>query len=68
VEPARVAHAWRQRRAELGKRREGRRQQRRFRRDPLGYLNNLEELLGQRRWLAWKKRRLEPEKRSSRLS
>jgi hypothetical protein len=35
---------WRQWRAELEKRREGRRQQRRFRRDPDGYLKKLEEL------------------------
>ncbi len=33
---------WRQSRAELEKRREGRRQQRRFRRDPLSYLEKLE--------------------------
>jgi hypothetical protein len=36
---------WQQARAELEKRREGRRQQRRFRRDPDGYLKKLEELL-----------------------
>jgi hypothetical protein len=35
--------AWRQLRAELDKRRQARRQQRRFRRDPLIYLKKLEE-------------------------
>ena len=35
---------WRQQRAELDKRREARRQQRRFRRDPAVYLENLEAL------------------------
>jgi hypothetical protein len=36
---------WRQRRASLEKRREGRRQQRRFRRDPMTYLKKLEEMI-----------------------
>ena len=36
---------WQQTRAELEKGREARRQQRRFRRDPDGYLQKLEELL-----------------------
>ncbi len=35
---------WREQRAELDKRREARRQQRRFRRDPVTYLKKLEEL------------------------
>jgi hypothetical protein len=35
---------WQQARAELEKRREARRQQRRFRRDPVTYLKTLEEL------------------------
>jgi hypothetical protein len=36
--------AWQEQRAELDKRREARRRQRRFRRDPVTYLNKLEEL------------------------
>src|SRR5262245_12409391 len=39
--------AWRRLRAELEKRRRARRQQRRFRRDPLNYLKKLEELARQ---------------------
>jgi hypothetical protein len=38
---------WRQSRAELEKRREARRQQRRFRRDPVSFLQKLEELAAQ---------------------
>ena len=35
---------WQEKRAELNRRRDGRRQQRRFRRDPISYLKKLEEL------------------------
>jgi hypothetical protein len=43
--PSDYVARWQQARAELEKRREARRQQRRFRRDPDGYLKKLEELL-----------------------
>jgi hypothetical protein len=43
--PSGYVTRWQQVRAELEKRREARRQQRRFRRDPNGYLTKLEELL-----------------------
>jgi hypothetical protein len=43
--PSGYVARWQQVRAELEKRREARRQQRRFRRDPDGYLKSLEELL-----------------------
>lgn len=43
--PSGYVGRWRQIRAELERRREARRQQRRFRRDPDGYLTKLEELL-----------------------
>jgi hypothetical protein len=43
---------WRQKRAELEERREGRRQQRRFRQDPGAYLKNLEDLAIQLRLLS----------------
>jgi hypothetical protein len=42
--PAGYVERWRQRRVELERRREGRRRQRRFRRDPGAYLRQLEEL------------------------
>jgi hypothetical protein len=45
--PADYVAAWRRVRAELEQRREARRQQGRFRRDPVTYLNRLEELLVQ---------------------
>jgi hypothetical protein len=47
--PERYVGAWQRSRAELDRRREARRQQRRFRRDPLSYLQKLEELLLQQR-------------------
>ena len=47
--PERYVGAWQRSRAELDRRREARRQQGRFRRDPLGYLQDLEELLLQQR-------------------
>jgi len=43
--PSGYVDAWQRKRAELEKRREARRQQRRFRHDPQGYLQKLEELL-----------------------
>jgi hypothetical protein len=43
--PPGYVERWRRSRAELDKRREARRQQRRFRRDPAIYLNNLEQLV-----------------------
>jgi hypothetical protein len=49
VLPEKYAGAWQRSRAELERRREARRQQGRFRRDPLSYLQNLEELLLQQR-------------------
>jgi hypothetical protein len=42
--PSGYVGPWREKRAELDKRREARRQQRRFRRDPVVYLKKLEEL------------------------
>jgi hypothetical protein len=42
--PSGYVERWRQARAELDKRREARRRQRRFRHDPVTYLRNLEEL------------------------
>jgi len=47
--PEEYVGAWQRSRAELDRRREGRRQQGRFRRDPFSYLQNLEELLLQQR-------------------
>jgi hypothetical protein len=45
--PAGYVEQWREQRAELEKRREARRQQRRFRRAPVNYLGKLEELATQ---------------------
>jgi mutator family transposase len=50
--PRGYVEAWRRERAELEKRREARRQQRRFRRDPDTYLSKLEELILQLSLLA----------------
>jgi len=47
--PEGYVEAWQRSRAELDRRREARRQQGRFRRDPLSYLQKLEELLLQQR-------------------
>jgi len=47
--PEEYVGAWQRSRAELDRRREARRQQGRFRRDPFSYLQNLEELLLQQR-------------------
>jgi hypothetical protein len=46
---------WRQQRAELDKRREARRQHRRFRHDPAIYLKKLEERALQLKLPSWKK-------------